>query len=205
MSRPNRPGTGFRPTHVVPPDGMPAWEAPDPGRPTVPLDALLPVELVERLGDWGHIRCANGWAAWVDGRLLVAVPRDPPAGDGPPAGTDDPRPLLARAEQALAGYRSALEDLADGALDGRSFEDRTQGLRIGIVVDGESVWVYDHEEGRWMYGEGRRLAPYATDRPPAHRGPGHADTAAEDAGHERGGHEDSGHAATRMAAQEGEL
>ncbi|MET7720170.1 hypothetical protein [Streptomyces mirabilis] len=29
----------FRPTHVVPPDGLPAWEAPDASRPTVPLDA----------------------------------------------------------------------------------------------------------------------------------------------------------------------
>ncbi|MEU4038063.1 hypothetical protein [Streptomyces collinus] len=205
MSRPKQPGTGFRPTHVVPPDGMPAWEAPDPGRPTVPLDALLPVELVERLGDWGHIRCANGWAAWVDGRRLVAVPQDPPAGDGPPAGTDDPRPLLARAERALADYRSALEELADGGLDGQSFEDRTKGLRIGIVVDGESVWVYDHEEGRWMYGEGRRLAPYATDRPPSHEGAGHHGTGHEGAGHGDSGHEDSGHAATRMAAPKGEL
>ncbi|MFD7370583.1 hypothetical protein ACFV87_03915, partial [Streptomyces mirabilis] len=26
----------FRPTHVVPPDGLPAWEAPDASRPTVP-------------------------------------------------------------------------------------------------------------------------------------------------------------------------
>ncbi|MER7911547.1 hypothetical protein [Streptomyces sp. NPDC096068] len=33
----------FRPTHVVPRDGLPAWEAPDPELPTAPLDAFLPV------------------------------------------------------------------------------------------------------------------------------------------------------------------
>ncbi|MFD8132024.1 hypothetical protein ACFV41_34455, partial [Streptomyces mirabilis] len=42
----------FRPTHVVPPDGLPAWEAPDASRPTVPLDALLPGRRGAR-GRWG--------------------------------------------------------------------------------------------------------------------------------------------------------
>ncbi|MFJ3307108.1 hypothetical protein ACIPSA_29120 [Streptomyces sp. NPDC086549] len=156
---------GFRPTHVVPPNGMPAWEAPDPTRPTVPLDPLLPVQLVERRGDWGNIRCANGWSAWVDGRYLVAVPDDPPAtGEPPTDATTDPRPLLARAQESLAGYRAAVEALAGGELDGESFRGRTQGLRIGVVVDGEAVWLYDPEEERWMYGDGRRLSTYATDR-----------------------------------------
>ncbi|MET8804214.1 hypothetical protein [Streptomyces sp. NPDC004546] len=176
--------TGFQPTHVVPRRGMPAWESPDPARPTVPLDPLLPVELVERRGDWGYIRCANGWGAWVDGRQLVAVPEDPPAAGGP-AGTADPRPLLTRAEQALADYRSAVEELAAGTLDGEDFEDRTRGLRLGIVVDGESMWLYDPEEGRWVYGDGRRLSTYATDR----------EVTGEDA---------AGHAPTRLVAPEGE-
>ncbi|GGW41047.1 hypothetical protein GCM10010503_16510 [Streptomyces lucensis JCM 4490] len=177
-------GPGFRPTHVVPPHGMPAWEAPDPGRPTVGLDPLLPVRLVERRGDWGRVLCANGWAAWVDGRHLVAVPADPPAADGP-AGTDDPRPLLADAERVLADYRSAVEELAAGTLDGEDFHDRTEGLRIGIVVDGESVWLYDPRQERWTYGDGRRLSTYATDRAP-------------------GREDDTGHAATRLVAPEGE-
>ncbi|MEU1404635.1 hypothetical protein ABZ471_20070 [Streptomyces sp. NPDC005728] len=180
-----QPPLGFRPTHVVPPNGMPAWEAPDPARPTMPLDPLLPVVLVERLGEWAHIRCANGWAAWVDGRRLVTVPLDPPAAGSPPAGTADPEPLLARAEQALAEYRSAVAELAAGALDGQSFGERTRGLRIGVVVDGESMWLYDSEEGRWLYADGRRLHTYATDR------------AASDEG--------SGHAPTRFAAPKGEL
>ncbi|NUP18647.1 MAG: hypothetical protein HOZ81_21700 [Streptomyces sp.] len=169
---------GFRPTHVVPQRGMPAWETPDPARPTVPLDAFLPVQLVERQGDWGRVLCANGWSAWVDGRFLVAVPQDPPTADGgPPARTADPRPLLARAERVLSGYRSAVEDLASGALDGETFRVRTSGLRIGVVVDAESMWLYDAERGRWTYADGARLSTYATDDGPrATEDPGHAPT-----------------------------
>ncbi|MFJ9904636.1 hypothetical protein ACIRVK_17365 [Streptomyces sp. NPDC101152] len=168
---------GFGPTHVVPRCGMPAWEAPDPARPTVPLDPLLPVQLVERRGEWARVLCANGWSAWVDGRLLVAVPQDPPATGGPRTRVDDPRPLIARAEQALARYRSAVEELA-GGLDGESFRGRTRGLRIGVVVDGESVWLYDTEQGQWVYGDGARLGTYATDDGPraAAKDPGHAPT-----------------------------
>ena len=165
---------GFRPTHVVPQHGMAAWEAPDPARPTVPLDPLLPVQLVERRGDWGHVLCANGWSAWVDGRHLVAVPQDPPTPGAPLARTADPRPLLARAGQALARYRSAVDDLAAGGLDGEAFRNRTRGLRIGVVVDGESMWLYDLEQGRWVYADGARLSTYATDDAP---------DAAADAGH----------------------
>ncbi|MEU3617093.1 hypothetical protein ABZ725_33030 [Streptomyces sp. NPDC006872] len=157
---------GFRPTHVVPQHGMPAWEAPDPTRPTVPLDALLPVRLMERRGDWGHVLCSNGWSAWVDGRFLVAVPQDPPRSDGPLATSADPRPLLGRAEQSLARYRAAVEEVADGGLDGESFRRRTHGLRIGVVVDGEDMWLYDSARRRWVYGDGTRLSTYATDRPP---------------------------------------
>ncbi|MEU0439221.1 hypothetical protein ABZ202_05465 [Streptomyces sp. NPDC006186] len=159
-------GPGFRPTHVVPPQGMPAWAAPDPSGAAVPLDALLPVQLVDRRGDWGRIVCANGWSAWVDGRLLVAVPKDPPTADAPLGHTPDPRPLLARAESALARYRTAVEDLADGGLDGEAFRQRTRGLRIGVVVDGSDVWLYDDEEGRWVYGDGTGLSTYAADSGP---------------------------------------
>ncbi|MGW0948344.1 hypothetical protein ACWD4O_38130 [Streptomyces sp. NPDC002623] len=157
---------GFRPTHVVPQHGMPAWEAPDPTRPTVPLDALLPVRLMERRGDWGHVLCSNGWSAWVDGRFLVAVPQDPPRSDSALATSADPRPLLGRAEQSLARYRAAVEEMADGGLDGESFRRRTHGLRIGVVVDGEDMWLYDFARRRWVYGDGTRLSTYATDRPP---------------------------------------
>ncbi|MFE1440284.1 hypothetical protein [Streptomyces sp. NPDC058739] len=169
---------GFLPTHVVPGGGMPAWETPDPGRPTVPLDPLLPVQLLELRGDWGHVLCANGWSAWVDGRLLVAVPRDPPPA-GPSDATADPRPLLARAERALARYRAAVEERAAGSLDGETFTARTRGLRLGVVVDGDAVWLYDAEHGRWVYGEGVRETVYTTDeepRQPAAQDPFHAPT-----------------------------
>ncbi|MGX5185346.1 hypothetical protein ACWKT5_21535 [Streptomyces avermitilis] len=154
---------GFRPTHVVPQDGMPAWEAPDVARPTVPLDALLPVQLVDRRGDWGHVVCANGWSAWVDGRLLVSVPQPPPAAPGSPVRAEDPRPLLAHVEEALGRYRGAAEELAGGSLDGESFRSLTQGLRIGVVVDGESMWLYDAERERWEYCDGTRLSTYAAE------------------------------------------
>ncbi|MFE5026130.1 hypothetical protein ACFRAO_23105 [Streptomyces sp. NPDC056656] len=151
----------FRPTHVVPPDGMPAWEEPDVSRPTQPLDPLLPVELVDRRADWGRIVCANGWSAWVDGRLLVAVPRDPPEAGKPMARTADPRPLMARVEEAARQYRRAAQELAEERIDGETFQRRTQGLRVGMVVDGEAVWLYDAEHERWVYCDGTQLSTYA--------------------------------------------
>ncbi|WP_455359102.1 hypothetical protein [Streptomyces sp. SYSU K21746] len=155
----------FAPTHVVPREGLPAWEAPDVSRPTEPLDPFLPVRLLDRRGDWGQILCANGWSAWVDGRLLVAVPEPPPAAGQPLARTADPRPLLARVEESLARYRSAASDLADGRADGETFRRRTVGLRAGMVVDGEAVWLYDAEHERWVYCDGRHLSTYAASTP----------------------------------------
>lgn len=166
----------FRATHVVPQSGMPAWEAPDVSRPTTPLDPLLPVQLTERRGDWGRIVCANSWSAWVDGRLLVPVPQEPPAAGRPLARTADPRPLLARTGETLARYRRAVEDLAEGASDGETFRDRTRGLRVGLVVDGESVWLYDAEHERWVYCDGLRLSTFATSSGPSP----HADAGGED-------------------------
>nr|WP_233841548.1 hypothetical protein [Streptomyces microflavus] len=156
----------FRPTHVIPPDGLPAWEAPDAARPTDPLDALLPVQLVDRQGDWAYVACSNGWSAWVDGRLLVSVPQAPPAAGQPLARTADPRPLLARAEEALNQYRRAAQDLAEGRSDGESFQQRTRGLRVGMVVDGESVWLYDAEHERWVFCDGIQLSTYAAESGP---------------------------------------
>ncbi|MFD3787128.1 hypothetical protein [Streptomyces cyaneofuscatus] len=163
------PAPEFRPTHVIPPDGLPAWEAPDVARPTDPLDALLPVQLAERRGDWAYVICSNGWAAWVDGRLLVSVPRTPPAPGQPLARTADPRPLLARAEEALNQYRRAAQDLAEGRSDGEGFQQRTRGMRVGMVVDGESVWLYDAEHERWVFCDGTQLSTYAAESGPGSR------------------------------------
>ncbi|MGW8490546.1 hypothetical protein [Streptomyces sp. NPDC055886] len=165
------PTPEFRPTHVVPPDGLPAWESPDVARPTDPLDALLPVQLQDRRGDWAYVACSNGWSAWVDGRLLVSVPRTPPAAGAPLARTADPRPLLARAEESLSRYRRAAQDLAEGRSDGEGFRQRTRGLRVGMVVDGESVWLFDAEHERWVFCDGTRLSTYAAEAGPGAAAP----------------------------------
>ncbi|MFD9571388.1 hypothetical protein ACFWBI_16225, partial [Streptomyces sp. NPDC059982] len=154
------PDAAFHPTHVVPQDGLPAWEAPGADRPTAPLDPLLPVRLLSRQGDWGEVLCSNGWSAWVDGRLLVAVPQPPPTAGRPLDRTEDPEPLLAGTADALERYRQAAGGPADG------FRGAVRGLRAGVVIDGESVWVYDAAAGRWMYGEGGRLGTYAVDAGP---------------------------------------
>ncbi|MFB8138774.1 hypothetical protein [Streptomyces parvus] len=173
------PTPEFRPTHVVPPDGLPAWESPDVARPTDPLDALLPVQVQDRRGDWAYVACSNGWSAWVDGRLLVSVPRTPPAPGAPMARTADPRPLLARAEESLSRYRRAAQDLAEGRSDGEGFRQRTRGLRVGMVVDGESVWLYDAEHERWVFCDGTRLSTYAAEAGPGAAAPASASGEAE--------------------------
>jgi hypothetical protein len=66
--------TGFVPTHVVPVTGLPARMAPDPVAPPIAeLAPMLPVQVVDRYGDWAQVVCANGWSGWVDGRLLAPV------------------------------------------------------------------------------------------------------------------------------------
>ncbi|MER5411580.1 hypothetical protein [Streptomyces virginiae] len=152
----------FRPTHVVPQEGLSAWESPDVSRPTVPLDPFLPVQLLSRRGEWGEVLCANGWSAWVDGRLLVAVPHPPPtAGGRPPVRSEDPRPLLTRGAEALERYRRAVDELASGRIDTDAFRRSVRGLRAGVVIDGESVWLYDENSGRWLYDDGDRMTTYA--------------------------------------------
>ncbi|MEU9046058.1 MULTISPECIES: hypothetical protein [unclassified Kitasatospora] len=167
----------FHPTHVAPPGGMASWTAPDPARPTARLDPLLPVHLLGHQGDWAQVLCSNGWTTWVDGRLLVALPQPPPAAGGPPARTADPRPALAEAESALARYRALLEDLAAGTLDLEAFREHTRGLRVGLVVDGEALWVFDPVHDRWCYCDGLQLQTYAAaDRPPPRSAPKPAST-----------------------------
>ncbi|MFB7169260.1 hypothetical protein ACFCYM_00240 [Streptomyces sp. NPDC056254] len=194
----------FRPTHVVPPPGLSAWEAPDVSRPTAALDAFLPVQLLSRRGEWGEILCANGWSAWVDGRLLIAVPQPPPTtGERPSVRAEDPRPLLARGAEAVERYRHAVDELASGRADSDAFRRSLRGLRAGVVVDGESVWLYDEASGRWMYGDGTRLATYAVTEgpgiahgpqaPPAERGGAGADGAGPGPGEPPAGPEAGGH------------
>jgi RsiW-degrading membrane proteinase PrsW (M82 family) len=60
------------PTHLVPPSGMAAWDAPDPSRPPmVNLPERLELMVESRAGAWALVRAINGWRGWVDGRRLV--------------------------------------------------------------------------------------------------------------------------------------
>ncbi|MFF3762813.1 hypothetical protein ACFYYR_01780 [Streptomyces sp. NPDC001922] len=161
----------FRPSHVVPREGMATWSAPDGARPSVPLDPLLPVQVVDRRGDWALALCSNGWSAWVDGRLLVSVPRHPPAPGRPAVREADPRPLLERVAGELAEYRRLVAELAAGRLDSGAFRQRTEGRRVGVVVDGESVWLYDAHHERWCYCDGTSLQTFATPQGPVRDGP----------------------------------
>ena len=87
-------------THVVPTEGLPAWSGPDGSvAPAANLDPGLDVMLIEEQGAWAHVRCSNGWEAWVDGRRLVAsaparVTAPTPA-PPPPAATPPPPPQAA--------------------------------------------------------------------------------------------------------------
>jgi hypothetical protein len=63
--------TAFVPTHEST-RSTPAWSAPDSGAPPVAtIDPRVPVQVLERRGDWANVLCANGWSGWIDGRALV--------------------------------------------------------------------------------------------------------------------------------------
>ncbi|MGW3243374.1 hypothetical protein [Streptomyces sp. NPDC001070] len=157
----------FVPTHVAPAGGLPTWQAPDDSSPSAGLDPLLPVRVTEHRGDWARIVCSNGWSAWVDGRLLITVPQGPPAVGGSPARTADARPLLGRLVEALESYRAMVQDVAAGRIDLETFTRGTTGVRIGAVVDGDAVWLFDAEHDRWCFCDGARMATYATAQPPS--------------------------------------
>ena len=62
----------WAPTHLVPPGGMAAWDAPDPSRPPIyNLPERLELIVESRAGAWALVRAVNGWRGWVDGRRLV--------------------------------------------------------------------------------------------------------------------------------------
>ncbi len=69
----------YRPSHAVPPTGMPAWQTPDPRlNPVTHLGPGLDVMVVEwQPSGWARIVCSNQWSGWVDGRLLVPWGQQP--------------------------------------------------------------------------------------------------------------------------------
>jgi hypothetical protein len=81
----------YQQTHVVPTEGLPAWAGPNSSvPPAANLDPGLDVMVIEIRSDWAHIRCSNGWEAWVDNRRLIARPV-------PAAATPPPPPTPAQA------------------------------------------------------------------------------------------------------------
>ena len=90
----------YRQTHVVPTEGLPAWAGPDgSAAPAATLDPGLDVMLLEQRADWAHVRCSNGWEAWVDARRLVASAPGPATAPTPapppPEATPPPPPPTA--------------------------------------------------------------------------------------------------------------
>lgn len=48
-----------------------AWAQPDPaGARAGELKRRVPVQVVEREGDWAHVVTSNGWTGWIDSRDL---------------------------------------------------------------------------------------------------------------------------------------
>ncbi len=41
-----------------------------------------------------------------------------------------------------------------------------RGVRVGNVVDGDALWLYEADHERWLYRDGTRLRTYATPEPP---------------------------------------
>ena len=83
----------FAPTHIVPAEGMASWATPDPATPQAArLQPSLPVQQLERRGEWIHVLCSNGWTTWVDGRLLLPAPASSPAPGAAPLGAPTPMP-----------------------------------------------------------------------------------------------------------------
>jgi hypothetical protein len=77
---------GWAPNASAPAGGLDAWPVPDPSRTRVArLDPGLPLQTVERAGDWARVVASNGWNGWVDGRRLTRVGHD-----GRAAGRMDP-------------------------------------------------------------------------------------------------------------------
>lgn len=123
---------------TVPPGGLAAWDAPDPSRPsTVALAEGLPLDVLQRMGDWAEVRAENGWTGWVDGRQL-ATPTD----DTMSAAASTSPLVVAGLAVALVG--AFLPWVTFGSLDESAWgvpvrfllgmEDDTGGIRVGPVL-----------------------------------------------------------------------
>ena len=120
---------------TVPPGGLAAWDAPDPSRPsTAALAEGLPLDVLQRVGDWAEVRAENGWTGWVDARQLATAVVDT---------TTTTSPLVV-AGLAVALVGAFLPWVSFGSLDESAWgvpvrfllgmEDDTGGIRVGPVL-----------------------------------------------------------------------
>lgn len=66
------PAVAWSPTHAVTRRAK-AWAQPDPaGARAGELKRRVPVQVVERQGDWARVVTSNGWSGWIDSRDIKA-------------------------------------------------------------------------------------------------------------------------------------
>jgi hypothetical protein len=66
------PGAAWSATHVVTKRAK-AWAQPDPTSARAgELKRRVPVQVVERQGEWARVVTSNGWSGWIDGRDIKA-------------------------------------------------------------------------------------------------------------------------------------
>jgi Bacterial SH3 domain len=64
------PATAWSPTHVVR-RRADAWAQPDPsGARAGTVQRRVPVQVLERRGEWAQVATSNGWSGWIDNRDL---------------------------------------------------------------------------------------------------------------------------------------
>jgi hypothetical protein len=127
-------------THAVPSEGLPAWSGPDGSSPPAAnLDPGLDVMVLESRGEWAHIRCSNGWEAWVDGRRLIvsqpspaAAPPGPASAPAPPPQATPPAPPTQPVPQAAPATQPAAPSAAWGTAAAAPGPSRaTRGFKLG--------------------------------------------------------------------------
>jgi hypothetical protein len=141
----------WRPTHLVPDGGLGGWTTPSADLPPTPLQAGLPVQVLQSQGAFANVRCSNGWETWVEAGRLVPIAGPPP----PPADAQvDPHEAELRGllDQALDGYLQLLNELENGQIDEDQFKRRS--FRTGMVVHDDKAWLYDLTRGVWIQYDG---------------------------------------------------
>src|SRR4029077_16023590 len=78
-----------------------------------------------------RIRCENGWSAWVDGDVLVAV--------------GDTSAVWVKIENAFATMRQLRADFEAGRIDEQTYRNRT--LEAGLIVHDGGAWMLDLVNG----------------------------------------------------------